>query len=454
MTFLLNSGWRVAPAGKQVPLDTFPMATALSPDGKYMLVLNGGYRPPSISVLEIASATVVSRIGVPDAWLGLAFSPAGDRVYVGGGSKGSVFEFAFANGTLTAARTFPVFVEGGKLAEQDFVGDVAFDPAGRLLYVAQLYRDSLAIINPQSGMVTGRIKTGRRPYRILFHPDGKSMFVTHWADGTMGQYAVADGSRTALVRIGAHPTDVVWRKGGPAEPAPGEATFVARLFVAAANTNNVYAVGVSEGNELNVIESINVSFTPRQPLGMTPSALALSPDGNRLYVACSDANAAAVVNVSDTRSRVEGFLPTGWYPTAVRVLASGPVVVINGKGLRSYPNPKGPSPFRRAEPEHVGSPVVEYVGALQTGTASWIDPFTDKQLESWSDEVIANAAYTDEKMDAPDPLPPIEHIIYIVRENRTYDQVLGDMKEGNGDASLVLFGEKVTPNLAGPFPVL
>ncbi len=180
---------------------------------------------------------------------------------------------------------------------------------------------------------------------------------------------------------------------------------------------------------------------------MTPSALALSLDGNRLYVACSDANAAAVVNVSDTRSRVEGFVPTGWYPTAVRVLPGGQFVVLNGKGLRSYPNPAGPSPFRAAEPLHQGVPVVEYVGAMQSGTASWIEPFTDEQLAGWTHEVIGNAAYSDARMDEPDPLPPIQHVIYIVRENRTYDQVLGDMKEGNGDASLVLFGEKVTPNL-------
>ncbi len=259
--FLLNSGWRVAPAGKQVPLDTLPMSTALSPDGKYLLVLNGGYRPPSISVIDTASAAVVSRIGVPDAWLGLTFTPAGDRVYVGGGSKGAVFEFTFANGTLTASRTFTVFAQG-RLAEQDFVGDVAFDPAGRLLYVAQLYRDSVAIVNPLSGMTTGRYKTGRRPYRIMFPPDGKTFFVTHWADGTMGQYETASGSRVELVRIGQHPTDMVWRKGGPEEPAPGQPNFVARLFVAASNTNNVYSVGVSEGGELNIIESINVSFTP------------------------------------------------------------------------------------------------------------------------------------------------------------------------------------------------
>jgi DNA-binding beta-propeller fold protein YncE len=444
--FLLNSGWRVQPAGKQIPLDTLPMSTALSPDGKYLVVLNGGYKPPSISAIEIASASVVSTIGVPDGWLGLTFAPRGDRLYVGGGSRASVFEFNFAGGKLTAGRTFEV-VPPGRRAAQDFVGDVAFSPDGRLLYAAELYRDSIAVINPQSGMVIDRFKTGRRPYRILFHPDGKSFFITHWADGTMGHYNTADGSQLALVRIAAHPTDIVWRSGGPEEPAEGEPTWVARLFVAAANTNNVYAVSVSAAKELRVVESINVSMTPRQPLGMTPSALALSADSKHLFVACSDGNVVAAVDVSGGISRVEGFIPTGWYPTAVRSLASGTLVVLNGKGLRSYPNLKGPNPLKAPEPLHLGVPAEEYVARLQTGTASWIDPFTPDQIEQWTRESLGNTPYSDARLDDPDPLPAIEHVIYIVKENRTYDQVLGDMKEGNGDPSLVLFGETVTPNL-------
>ena len=445
--FLLNSGWKLDPAGKQVPLDTFPMATALSPDGKYLLVLNGGYRPPSISVIDTASATVVSHTPVPDAWLGLAFTPNGDRVYVGGASKASIFEFTFANGTLQPGRTFEV-VPAAQRTARDFIGDVTLSPDGRLLYAADLYRDSLVVINPQSGMVIQRVKTGRRPYRILFHPDGKSFFVTHWADGTLGHYDAMDGSLLATVRIGAHPTDMVWRDGRPADVDPDEPGYKARLFVAAANTNNVYAVSVTESNTLNVIESINVSMTPRQPLGMTPSALALSPDKKRLFVACSDANAAAVVDVTMERSRVEGFIPAGWYPTAVRVLPSGTLVVLNGKGLRSYPNPDGPNPSKRPVGVH-NEPGIRpgYVGYMQTGTASWIEPFTSGQLEAWTNAELADSPYRDAKLDEPSQLPAqIRHIIYIVRENRTYDQVMGDVKEGNGDPSLVLFGEKVTPN--------
>src|SRR5437868_1807486 len=100
--FLLNSGWRLDPVGKQVELSTFPMASALTPDGKHLLVLNGGYRPPSVSVIDVASGAVTGQVPVTDGWLGLAISPKGDRVYVGGGSAAAVFEFSLANGVLTA----------------------------------------------------------------------------------------------------------------------------------------------------------------------------------------------------------------------------------------------------------------------------------------------------------------------------------------------------------------
>jgi DNA-binding beta-propeller fold protein YncE len=443
--FLLNSGWVVRPVGKQIPLETLPLATALSPDKKYLLVLHCGYRPPSIAVLDAATGELLSTTKVPDAWLGLTFSPKGDRVYVGGAARGAVFEFAFGDGRLTPARTFEVVKE--RRTPRDFVGDVTFDPEGHLLYAADLSHDAIAVINPQSGMVTGMFKTGRRPYRILFHPDGKSFFVTHWADGTLGHYDAINGTQLTRIAIGAHPTDMVWRAGASQAAAEGEASWAARIFVAASNTNNVYTVAVSDVKDLKVIESINVAMTPRQPLGMTPSGLALSPDGSRLYVACSDANAAAVVDTSGQRSDVLGFIPTGWYPTAARVLPSGALVVLNGKGLRSYANPKALPPTQHGEVIHVGIPGDQYVGFMQTGTASWIEPFSRDQLQKWTKAVFDNSPYHDEQLDQTSPLPPIQHVIYIVKENRTYDQVLGDMKQGNGDPSLTLFGEKITPNL-------
>ncbi|HLH18730.1 MAG TPA: bifunctional YncE family protein/alkaline phosphatase family protein [Bryobacteraceae bacterium] len=446
--FLLNSGWKLAPAGKQIPLDTLPMSSALSLDGKYLFVLNAGYRPPSVTVMDAASGSVLSSQKLADGWLGLAVGPSRDRVYVGGGTTASVIELAFSDGVLKPSRTFPIVEHPNP--KEDFIGDVAFSPDGRLIYAADLYHNSVVVINPQSGMVINRFKTGRRPYRILFAPDGKSFFVTHWADGTLGQYDANDGSVLATVRLGAHPTDIVWRNGGAPDADPDDAPAVAaRLFVAAANTNNVYVIGVTPGRELKVIESINVAMSPRQPLGMTPSALAVAPDGKRLFVACSDANVAAVVDISSERSRVEGFIPTGWYPTAVRLLPNGTLVILNGKGLASYPNAaNGPNPAQRPNGIH-NEPGIRpgYVGYMQTGTASWIPPFTAAQLEAWTTQAIANSPYNDAKLDQTYTVPPIQHVVYIVKENRTYDQVLGDIKEGNSDPSLVLFGENVTPNL-------
>ena len=456
--YLLNSGWVIEPAGRQVPLDTFPMASALSPDGKFLLVLNGGYKPPSISVLEVKTMSELDRVAAPDGWLGLAFSPNGRLVYVGGGSRASVFEFTFSpEGKLAASRAFPIVPEAER-THQDFIGDVALSSDGRLIYAAMLYRDQIAVINPQSGTVTDRFGTGRRPYRILFHPDGKSYFVSSWADAAVYHHRAENGERLSVARVGPHATDMVWREKKTLLEDGSEAPWKGRIFVTAGNTNNVYVLGVSESNQVRVVESLNVAMTPRQPAGMTPSALALSADQDRLFVVCSDANAVAVADVSEARSRVAGFIPTAWYPTAARSLPDGRLIVLNGRGLRSFPNPRGPNPTRPAAPSHLGPQAVEYVGRIQTGTASVIEPFNDEQLEKWTQIVLRNTPYRDAKLEiahheAGSPAPansgdksPIEHVVYIVKENRTYDQVFGDLGKGNGDPSLVLFDEKAAPN--------
>ncbi len=456
--FLLNNGWRVQPAGKQIPLDTFPMSSALSPDGKHLLIVNGGYNPPSISVIDVAGQRELSRFPLPDAWLGITFAKNGKTVYVSGGSKARVYELAFSDtGTLSLSREFVLVPEAERKAT-DFTGDIAITPDGRLIYAAELYRNDIAIVNPQSGMVVDRFKTGRRPYRILFHPDGKSFFVSSWADGTLYHYSSQNGTQLGYVRLGAHTTDLAWSDRKPeAETGEEEPKWAARIFVAAANTNSVYSVAVSPAKDLQLGEVINVAMTPRQPLGMTPSGLALSPDQRRLYIVCSDANAVAVADLAHVRSRVTGFVPAGWYPTAATV-ADNRLFVLNGRGVRSYPNPKGPSPLRRPEPVHLGLPGYEYVGRLQTGTASVIEPFDADKLEEYTKIAIASSPYRDRLLDqvaipAGNPIPthpglasPIQHLIYIIKENRTYDQVLGDLGVGNGDPSLVVFGPDSTPN--------
>jgi DNA-binding beta-propeller fold protein YncE len=448
--FLLNSGWRVKPAGVQIPLDTLPMSSRLSKDGRFLVVLNGGYNPPSLSVLDTKDGHEVGRTPVADAWLGLAFSPNGRTLWAGGGSQASVYEFSFdENGKLAPTRTFEI-VNGAARSARDFIGDVAIDPDGHLLYACDLYHDAIVVVNTQSGIVIDRFKTGRRPYRILFEPDGKSFYVTSWADGSLYHHQTSNGALLQTLRLGAHPTDMLWRdratraeEGEAGQEGAQQPGFKARIFVSAANTNNVYSVGVADSGDLRVVETINVSTTPNHPLGMTPSALALSPDQSRLYVVCSGANAAAVVDVTAARSQVLGFVPTGWYPTAASALPDGRLVVLNGKGSRSYPNPKGPNPTAKQNNANV-----EYVAHIQTGSASFIPALTDDSLASYTAEVKSNSPYTDEKMDANAAGIPaaIQHVIYIVKENRSYDQVLGDIGKGESDPSLCLFKENVSPN--------
>src|SRR5579863_138011 len=198
--FLLSSGWRIKAAGTQIPVDTFPMATALTPDKKFLLVLNGGYNPPSVSVIDLAAAKEVGRAAVPDAWLGLTMNKAGDKVYVGGGSKAAIYEFSLANGTLTPSRMFPIVAEKDRKPE-DFIGDVQFSPDGHLLYASDLFRDSVVVVNPQSGVVVSTIKTVHRPFRILFHPSGKSFFASSWSDGMVGQYDANTGASLSTLRV-------------------------------------------------------------------------------------------------------------------------------------------------------------------------------------------------------------------------------------------------------------
>ena len=237
---------------------------------------------------------------------------------------------------------------------------------------------------------------------------------------------------------------------------------MARLFVTAANTNNTYVFGVTGDQQLTPIETVNVSLTAMHPLGMTPSALAADAKGNNLFVVCSDANAVTQVDISGPRSRVVGFIPTGWYPTAISALKDGELAVVNGKGLGSHANPGGPNPTKRAAPLHEGGApsAVEYVGHIQTGTVGFLHTPDEAQLAEFSQTVAKNSPYKDDILYGPvtdeqqnyfsrseGHESPIKHVIYVIKENRTYDQVLGDMDKGNGDKSLNLFGEQITPNL-------
>jgi len=454
---LLNTGWTLRPAGRQIPLSTFPMNVRPSPDGKYLVVLEGGYLPPTLTVFRTANMQQVDQRRVDDAWLGLAFAETGGLFYVSGGVRAQVLEFALTDeGKIEERRTFPLIPEADRKLT-DFIGDVLISPDGRVLYAAALYRDSVFAVNLQTGVIIGEWKSLSRPYRLLNHPDGRSFWVTGWASNSLGRHDANSGRLTSNLPLGPSPMDMVLRPTPPTEESTGPGAFRARLYVTLANTNTVAVLGLRDDGSLNQMERINVSLSTLSPAGMSPSSLALSHDSTRLYVVCSDANAVAVVNLTSPRSRVEGWIPTGWYPTAAHALDDGSLLVLNGRGSRSFPNPQGPNP-QRAAPLHEGVRSDEYVGVLQRGSASLIPPHEAPQLRQWTETVLRNSPYSEMKMmdarlPADNPVPsrpgdpsPIQHVIYIVKENRTYDQVLGSLGIGNGDPTLTLFGEDVAPN--------
>jgi DNA-binding beta-propeller fold protein YncE len=369
----LPANWRIQPVGTQVPLGSLPLNAVLSPDRKFLLTLNAGSQA-SISVVETAAMKETARVTIADAGLGLAFSPDARRVYVGGGARNAVLEFTFsAAGELKASRE----ISAGQTGLMNFIGDVTVSPDGRTVLAADLFHDRVLAINVQSGQISA-LKSGRRPYRILFHPDGQSYFVSSWADASVYEYSLPSGTEMARARVGAHPAELILSN----RKIPGEeVTWQFRLFVAAANTNDVFVLGVSEGKELTVLETLNAGFSGLAPAGMTPSSLALSADQTRLYIACSDANAVAVADVSETRSRLAGFVPAGAYPAAVRVISGGRLAVVNG---------------------HSGS-----LSAMETPT--------DDMLPEYTRMAMALTPYRESLSDSlPEQRSPLQHVIYIL----------------------------------------
>lgn len=244
------------------------------------------------------------------------------------------------------------------------------------------------------------------------------------------------------------------------------------LYVANANDNSVSVISTARQR---VIESLQTALYPGAPTGSTTNGLALSANNKTLYIANADNNCLAVFDVEvPGKSRSEGFIPVGWYPTCVRTTGKK-IFVANGKGFTSMANPEGPNPVSRKDESgsHEANTrkdrPVQYIAGLFRGTLSVFNEPGEELLGRWSKQVYENTPYTKEKEqhapgEAGNPIPqvmgqasPIRYVFYIIKENRTYDQVLGDMPGGNGDSSLCIFPARITPNqhrLANDFVLL
>lgn len=431
---LLPNGWRIAPAGRHLAVGDLPLSVVQSPDGCCAVVTNNGYSKPSLTVVDLERLTVRQTVSLENAWLGLAWSPDGKRLYSSAGGGHAIDVFLWEKARLTPEGRISL----GEKLETSFLAGLAITPDGRRLFVVNPLAQTLSSVDLAARRLEKTVALPAEPYTCLLSPDGKVLYVTLWGGSKVLMVDPASLVVTGEISVGEHPNGMELSKDG------------SRLFVACANTNEVWTVDLESRR---VLERISVALEPKAPPGSTPNSVALSPDGATLLVANADNNTVALVDVRGREGRVKGFLPVGWYPTGARFTSDGKsILVIAGKGLTSQPNPRGP---------HPGVPGVEgqYVGRLLTGALSMIPVPTEVELGRYTRRASELSPYRDAHRLAPprppaeSPIPkkvgassPIKYVFYVIRENRTYDQVLGDVREGNGDPTLCLFGEDVTPN--------
>jgi YVTN family beta-propeller protein len=459
--FLLPNGWHLTPVGKHLETSDLPLNIIPLADGKHVLLSTNGFNRHEITVINLDELKVIDKAGVYQSWFGMATDAKKEKVWWSGGGSGQLHTFNLNNGKLE--RTSEPDVNPAKIKAKDllklpdlvkstksFRSGLYVDDASSTLYSLDINEGTLLVINLKTND-TKTVDLGGRPYDLIMDRARNLIYVSDWSGKQVLVVSPVELRVLAKIQVGEHPNQIV------RHPKDN------RIFVACASSNSVSVIDTKRGI---VTETIHTSLFPRAPEGSTPDALCVSPDGETLYVANADNNCLAVIDIEDVnRSQVKGFIPTGWYPTAVSMTNDGKNILIGvGKGNQSKPNPFfTPEQIKAKEEDEVKSIVRKlmpypYIGTTLSGTLSVVPVPDEKQLKEYTAQVYRNCPYSDELLtNAPNKVKtaipskvgdtsPIKHVIYIIKENRTYDQVFGDMKIGNGDPSLTMFGEKVTPN--------
>jgi YVTN family beta-propeller protein len=367
----------------------------------------------------------------PEAlYVGVVYAPDGKRAYAsaGGNNKIRTYDVA-ADGSLT--ETAPI-----ALAPGSYPSGLAISADGKRLYVANDLGESMSIIDTASGTVSSTTATGHNPYTVVLSKDGTKAYVSNWGGNTVSVVNALTGASQGSITVGTHPSALA------VNPVTGD------LYVANTDSDSISVVDTAAGT---VKLTIELAPYPNAPVGTSPDAAAVAPDGKTLYVADAGDNDVAVVDLA--AGTVSGLIPTGWYPTGLAISEDGSeLYVANGKGLGAGPNPNGPTPYH-------GSSEDQFSASMIKGTLSFIDvPRNAGQLRKLTEQVMRNDDFRSganvrgedvgtkvvpRRVGEPSP---IKHVIYVIKENRTYDQVFGSLGKGNGDPSLNLFGNDSAPN--------
>ncbi|MGC4036981.1 MAG: bifunctional YncE family protein/alkaline phosphatase family protein [Chitinophagaceae bacterium] len=441
----LPNGWSLTPAGTSLPLGDLPLNIAVSPSKKLLAVTNNGQSTQTIQLIDAVKNKPLSAVEIPESWLGLKFSADEKWLYASGGNDNRILKYSVSNNRLILKDSILL---GEKWPVKISPAGFDIDEAAYRLYVVTKENNSLYTIDLKTKSVLQKDTLNAEGYTCLLSADKTELYVSVWGGDRVAIFNTKTRKFTGSIPVGDNPNDLCMSGR--------------YLFVANANDNSVSVIDLKSKS---VIETLNAALYPNSVPGSTTNSVALSANGKTLYIANADNNCVAVFDVSiPGKSKSKGFIPVGWYPTCVRT-AGSKIYIANGKGYTSLPNPNAPGPYDgdTTISFHQGSTRKvennQYIGGLFKGTLSIINPPTEKQLSVYSQQVYANTPYNKNKElesvgETGNPIPvkigdasPIKHVFYIIKENRTYDQVLSDIPEGNGDTSLLLFGEKITPNL-------
>jgi len=479
--------------GHPRPTNNFPTASAVSPDGRFAVFLHSGYgaytsgEKQSLSVLNLATNELRDfpddRLG-SDAkqtyFLGLAFSADGHHLYASiasltdplGKEKGStgngIAVYSFENGAVTPERFIPLpprkAIPHGKLRREMFQ-EVTY-PAGlsvstrggiEQILVAYQGSDEAILLNAADGKIFHRFDLstfkripGSLPYTTVTTRDGRRAFVSLWNASSVAELDLVSGKVRRVITLqkpssllagGSHPTALLLSRDN------------SKIFVALTNRDAVVVLDVSSGKALY---TLSTKLPDQKYGGSDPQSLALSPDESTLFSADAISDSVAAFGLSHAtpgaQLQAAGFIPTEFYPTVVATTPTD-LLIATAKGRGSGPNP---TPLKKNE---AGEPEYPYNPAMTHGSLARI-PLADlpSHLAAWT----AQASATNAAQGNTDRIPftngnPIKHVIYIIKENRTYDQLFGDLGAGDGDPFLTLYGEDITPNqhkLARQFGIL
>ena len=466
--FLFN-GWGITPAGEPVTVSDLALKMVVAPDGKAVLAVHGGFNDHGVSVIDLATRKQSQFLALKEAWNGLAFSRNGHHFYVSGGDSGKIHIFGYTNG----AAAFEQSVTPAAAGADVFLAGLAVDPANGRIYACNEANAEIWVLDPQSLAVQNRIPVGLHPHTCVLGADRRHLYVSNWGSRSVSVVDTHTGRKVRDIAVGTRPNDLALSPDG-------------RLFVACAGDNTVHVIQTRavetpeaaaspdrrppEGTR----EIITTSLYPAAPEGSTPDALAVSPDGRTLFVANADNDDVMVADISNSGvgdanaspgesvSVVDGFIPVGWYPSALAVSPdNSTLIVANGKGLGSRANvpPLLPKPVGGKKPT-----AFDYIPHTLQGSISFIARPDAAQMAAYTAQVRLNSPYVPAQFQhapvasdsvIPDTVGapcPIKYILYIIKENRTYDQVFGDFHDangrpaGNGDPRLTMYGENVTPN--------